>query len=413
MVRWKYIWYIAQKDLKRFSRDRGALIFFILFPLMFMTLFSFMGGEAEDPRFELHVITLEAPGGLSYQIISSMETDEEAELELGTPIIIWDKDYEEALRRVEDKELDGFLVFPEGFTEGIYSGSGTKLEVVTDPSNINTRAALQGLASGISSEIGSLFVMASSSLELMIDSGQLAPDDTEGIQTVVSRLYTGQDVGGGMTSGIDITIEKTGELEAENGINWSLTGYLVMFVFFGAAMAAEAIVKERENHTLERLLTGSIRREEILGGMFLGTAIKGIIQIILFWTFGILVFNADLGLAPAAVIVLSLLMVIMSSAFAIMLATLVKTQRSAGSVGTLTSLVLAPLGGCWWPLFILPKWMQGLAKVTPHGWANTGFNKLMLFGAEFGDVIPEMLILVAFTVVFGVIAIWKFRTDAT
>jgi len=121
----------------------------------------------------------------------------------------------------------------------------------------------------------------------------------------------------------------------------------------------------------------------------------------------------NLGLAPAAVIILSLLMVIMFSAFAIMLATLVKTQRSAGSVGTLTSLVLAPLGGCWWPLFILPKWMQGLAKVTPHGWANTGFNKLMLFGAGFGDIIPEILILVAFTVVFGVIAIWKFRTNAS
>ncbi len=55
-------------------------------------------------------------------------------------------------------------------------------------------------------------------------------------------------------------------------------------------------------------------------------------------------------------------MVIMSAAFGIMLATLVKTQRSAGSVAVLASLVLAPLRGCWWFLFILPKWMQALAK---------------------------------------------------
>ena len=102
----------------------------------------------------------------------------------------------------------------------------------------------------------------------------------------------------------------------------------------------------------------------------------------------------------------------MSSAFGIMLATFARTQRSASSIAVLTSLILAPLGGCWWPLFVLPKWMQALAKITPHGWANTGFNKLMLFGADFSAVIPEMLILVGFAILFGIIAVWRFRTDA-
>ena len=132
----------------------------------------------------------------------------------------------------------------------------------------------------------------------------------------------------------------------------------------------------------------------------------------IFWVVGILAFNTDLGLSPAAVIILSILMVIMSSAFGIMLATLVKTQRSAGSIAVLTSLALAPLGGCWWPLFILPKGMQALAKITPHGWANTGFNKLMLFGGDFSSVLPEMLALIGFAVLFGIIAIWRFRTSA-
>jgi ABC-2 type transport system permease protein len=105
-------------------------------------------------------------------------------------------------------------------------------------------------------------------------------------------------------------------------------------------------------------------------------------------------------------------MVIMSSAFAIMLAALVRTQRSAGSVAVLLSLVMAALVGCWWPLFITPSWMQSIAKVTPHAWANTGFNKLMVFGAEFGAVVPEMLVLLGFAALFGIIAIWRFRTSA-
>jgi ABC-2 type transport system permease protein len=105
-------------------------------------------------------------------------------------------------------------------------------------------------------------------------------------------------------------------------------------------------------------------------------------------------------------------MIIMSSAFGVMLATLVKTERSAVSIGNLTSLILAPLGGCWWPLFITPMWMQSIAKITPHAWATTAFNKLLVFGADFNSVILNMLILAGFAVVFGAIALMRFRTDA-
>jgi hypothetical protein len=36
----------------------------------------------------------------------------------------------------------------------------------------------------------------------------------------------------------------------------------------------------------------------------------------------------------------------------------------------------------------------------------------MLFGADFGAVVPEMLVLTGFSVVFGIIATWRFRTSA-
>jgi len=211
---------------------------------------------------------------------------------------------------------------------------------------------------------------------------------------------------------IALRTDKVGEVEAENPSNWVIPGYLVMFVFFAAAVTAETIVRERQNHTLERLLASSVKRESILGGIFTGTVIKGLIQIIIFWTFGILVFHVDLGLSPLAVIILSVLMVLMSSAFALMLATLARTLRSAASLAVITSLVLAPLGGCWWPSFLYPEWLQNIARITPHAWATGGFNKLMVYGAGFGDVMPSMLALLGFAVIFGVIAAWRFRTSA-
>ncbi|MGB3129773.1 MAG: ABC transporter permease [Dehalococcoidia bacterium] len=406
-----HIWFIMLKDLKLFSRDRMAMVLFIVFPLMFVVLFNLLLADvcSEDERLELHVATQEADGGLSHQIIGALETKDDSELEPGDPEIIWDRDYAEARQAVEDGELDGFLVFPEDFTERVVRGDETELEVVADAGATSTRAALYGLGRSIATRIGSTQVATRATVELMIGQGLLDPWDQAAIDEVIEQVAEAMAAAEPF---VEFEAQQVGDVEPENAANFVIPGYLVMFVFFAAALGAEVIIRERQNHTLERLLASSVRRESILGGVFAGTAAKGLIQIAVFWAVGILVFNIDLGLSPAAVIILSILMVIMSSAFAIMLAALVRTQRSAGSLAVLVSLVLAPLGGCWWPLFITPTWMQFLAKFTPHGWANTGFNKLMLFGAEFGDVLPEMLALVGFAVVFAIIGIWRFRTSA-
>jgi ABC-2 type transport system permease protein len=409
-----HIWFIMLKDLKLFSRDRLAWFFFILFPFMFVIMFNFLLADvgSEDERLALHVATQEAEGGISYQILQAMETGNVSELEPGDPQIIWDRDYQEARQAVEDGELDGFVAFPGDFSERVFSGESTELKVVSDADASSNRAALYGLGSSIATRIGSMQVAAGATVELMIVNGLLNPWDQSAIDRVVQDIISVQEATAAEESVIGFDTQRVGDMEAMNPSNFVIPGYLVMFVFFAAALGAEAIVRERQNHTLERLLATSVRRESILGGIFASSTAKGLIQIAIFWLAGILAFNIDLGLSPAAVIILSILMVIMSSAFAIMLAALVRTQRSAGSLAVLVALILAPLGGCWWPLFITPTWMQFLAKFTPHGWANTGFNKLMLFGAEFGDVVPEMLALVGFAVVFAIIGIWRFRTSA-
>lgn len=403
MIQFRQVWFIALKDLNLFVRDRMALFFFILFPFLFVVMFNFILRDigAEDDRLVFHLVTLEKETemALSYQIIGAIETEDESSLEPGEPMFVWEKDYDEMRRQVDEKELDGFIAFPRDFTEGVFSGNGTKIEVVVDPEAVNTRAALYGLAQGISSWISAEQVVWSAVSEL-------AGEQAQGLlQSLTGQIMSGESL-------IGYTTEKVGEVEAEQPSNYVVPGYLVMFVFFAAALSAEAIVRERQNHTLERLLSSSVRKATIIGGIFTGTAAKGIVQIIIFWVAGILIFNIDLGLSPAAVILLSILMVIVSAAFGVMLATMVKTSRSAGAIANLAALIMAPLGGCWWPLFITPQWMQFLARATPHGWANTGFNKLMLFGAEFGDVLPEMLALVIFAVVFGAIAIWRFRPAA-
>ena len=100
--------------MRLFAADRRALFFFIAFPFMFIVLFNFLlaGATQQDNRLELHLVTRENSGGLSRSIIDNLETKDESELEPGEPKFVWDKYYDLALWKVEQRELDGFILFP-------------------------------------------------------------------------------------------------------------------------------------------------------------------------------------------------------------------------------------------------------------------------------------------------------------
>jgi ABC-2 type transport system permease protein len=407
MKQLKNAWYIGIKELKIFASDRAALIFSIIFPFFFVTLFYFLfqGVGAQDQRLILYVTTQEPAGSISYNIVSALQTTDTSTLQPGQPDIIWIQDYNDAQTEVQQKKISGFLSFPPDFTQNVQAGKATSLYIVVDPSDTYTRAALDGLAQGIASEMAAREVEAGAAASLLASSGQSAD-----IQSVVTQIYNGsQSSNAGL---IQSVIQQVGPVEAINPSNWVIPGYLVMFVFFTAALSAERLVRERQNHTLERLLASSVSKEALLGGVYLGTVMKGLVQIVIFWGIGILLYHLNLGTEPFAVILISILVTLMAAAFSLMLATLVKSERAASSVGVLASLILAPLGGCWWPLFITPQWMQNLALFTPHGWATTAFNKLLLYGGNFHDVVSAMLALVGFGLVFAALAVTRFRTSS-
>ncbi len=381
---------IAAKDTKIFVRDRFALGFSFLFPLMFVLGFTLAMGDVgpEDEQLQLTVATLEDEG-ITRQIIDSLAES--------TEFSIQEMAYEEALQAVEDEDLAGFVAFPSDFTANLISGKPTSLEVVANADNPGDGAALVGLAQAIAGGASNTVIAVRGIIDLKIAEGGGIPEfPPESLEQEAAELIGFETV-------------QVAEIESFNASSFTLPGYLTMFVFFAASLSAMAIARERQTQTLERLMSNGVRRESVVFGKYLGAAYKGLMQLAVLWLVGVLAFKIDLGASPLAVILISLLMVLASSGFGVMLASIVRTENSANSVAVLCSLALAALGGSWWPLFITPQWMQSLAKVTPHAWANTGFNKLMLFGAEFGDVYLEMLALVVFGVVFVIVALLRFR----
>ena len=376
---------LAAKDLRLFGRDRFGLAFALLFPLVFAVAFTHArdGGRPRDEAPRLTVVAHDKEGI-------------PREVSAGLADAGWTVDErtrDEALDALEKDEIGGFLLFSEGFGARIASGGGARIHVVVSGSDPAEEAALEGVARAVAGRIETLALAARAVAAI---DGARAPDGER--LSVVSRL----------PPLATLETRRTGDAEY-NPANFTLPGYLTMFVFFVAALGAESIVRERQTRTLERLLSSGVRAPSIAAGKFLAGTCKGLTQLAVLWTVGVFGLSMDLGVSPGAVVAVSVLFVLASAAFGVMLAAMVDTMRSAASIAVLASLTLAPLGGCWWPLFIAPDWLQALARLTPHGWANDAFNRLMVFGARAADVVPDMLALVAFTVVFGAIALLRFR----
>ena len=379
---------LAWKDTRIFFRDRAALAFAFLLPFVFVIGFTLalrdVGPENEALQF---TIATQESVGISVQAVETIVA--------ATDGLTATRGYDDALAAVDAGEIDGFVAFPPDFTQRFLSGETATLEVVVGDVPPAEEAALRGFAQ----EIAVRFSEAQATLSAVVALG--SPQDAA---SAMEELFS--DDGG---PAIGLRVEQVGEIAPFNASNFTLPGYLTMFVFFTAAMGAEALARERQTHTLERLMANGVRRESLIVGKFLAGGIIGVTQVAVMWVVGALAFGIDLGASPVAVVLLSLLMVVASAAFGVMLASFVGNVRTASAAGVLTSLVLAPIGGSWWPLFITPPFMQSLARLTPHGWANGGLNKLMLFGAEFTDVGPEMIALVVFAAVFLAVALWRFR----
>lgn len=334
---------LAAKDMRIFWRDPFGLVVAFLFPLLFTVAFTHAeeGGEPRDAAPRLTVVAHEKQGIL--QEISAGLAD--------TGWTVDERTRKEARDALEKGEIGGFLLFPGDFGARIATGGEARIHVVVSGNDPAADATLEGVARAVAGRIETL-VLAARAV------GALEParaPDAEKL-SAVSRL----------PPLVSIETRRTGEI-GYNPANFKLPGYLTMFVFLVAALGAGSIVRERQTRTLERLMSNGVRAPSILAGKLLTSAGKGLTQLAVLWTVGVFGLSIDLGAAPGAVVVVSLLFVLAAATFGVMLAAMVNTQRSAASIAVLASLTLAPLGGRWWPLLIAPDWLQALARLTPHG----------------------------------------------
>jgi ABC-type multidrug transport system permease subunit len=172
---------------------------------------------------------------------------------------------------------------------------------------------------------------------------------------------------------------------------------LMMTVIYGGVF----LTSEKRSRMLSRQISLPVTRRQIILGKLGGRFLIAAVQISMLVLAGRFLFGISFGHSPAGLIVLLASYALAVAGLAVMLGALLRTPEQASGVGWMVSMVLAAMGGCWWPSEVVPDWLWKAAHVLPTAWAMDAFHALISFGSGVEAIVAPSLALVAFGVLFA------------
>ena len=173
---------------------------------------------------------------------------------------------------------------------------------------------------------------------------------------------------------------------------------------------AEMIQWERWEGTIEYTLMAPVRRTTQMLGVSIFSIGYGLLRTVLLLGGTALFFDLDLGRANY----LSALVVLLVGSLSfvgigIMASTLplLSAERGAQMVFIISALLLL-ISGVYYPVDVLPRWMQWLATVSPATYVLDGTRAAILEGAGVGDLGRELLLLLLIGIVSIPAGVWVF-----
>jgi ABC-2 type transport system permease protein len=191
----------------------------------------------------------------------------------------------------------------------------------------------------------------------------------------------------------------------------SSAGQMITWVFIPLIGICGMFAFERQQGTLRRLLTTPTRKSTYLLGTIIGQGLTALVQMLLLITFGIFVMKLNWGSQPLALAVMMVTSVLAAVALGTTLGTFVKTESQASGLSIIAGMVMALLGGCWYPLELFPQTVQSIVKILPTTWAMRGMLDIVLRSQGLTAILPTAGILLGFAVLFFTVGIWRFKFE--
>lgn len=424
------IFSVLKKDLLLLLRDRAGLIVLFLMPLAFIIPISIALGAGDgyglnrnNQMIVLPVVDYDkGPRAQSLQV--AVGESLKLEKEYGADLIQSTQMQNELDCAQDDPETPvnnpacvekvgrallergsrtAVLIIPQGFSASIDKGTPVSVSLIYSPVGDSIQLKqVEGVVHGATIKI-SLEKQVSGGLSQLSDLAALAPDTVR--QSVEAQAATPQPKNQNPAISLkkitptNYTLNVTPDTYQQ-----TIPGYTVMYVFFIIATMSASIAQEQSTGTFRRLLSAPVSRAELLGGKLLTAMLVGLAQVFILFGVGAAAFKLDLGGDPLAFFLLTIALVAAATAIGLAAAT---TQLKRGGL-TAPLVIAALLGGCLFPLDLMPPFLRGLSLLVPHSWAMNGYLNLMVRGQGLQQIFPQIAALVGFAALFFLIALRRF-----
>jgi ABC-2 type transport system permease protein len=197
-----------------------------------------------------------------------------------------------------------------------------------------------------------------------------------------------------------------------NGYAHSFGGMSVQFILFMGIDVGIGVLLQRQRGLWKRLRAAPLSRGLLLGSRAISAAM--ISMLILLVVFGVarVVFGVRIEGSMAGFLGVCVAFSLMTAAFGLLVAAFGKTPEATRGLSIFVTLIMVMLGGAWVPTFIFPQWLQTVTTFVPTRWAMDGFDAMTWRGLGFSAAIGPITAMLAGTVVFGVLAVSRFRWEA-
>ena len=400
---------LALKDLQQHLREKMFVLFMLVMPIAFTAFMGFafgQAGAAGDPRLPVGFVDNDNASVLSRGLLDLLETSG-----VIRPVVLQGADVDRANEKVKNEELAAVVIVPAGF--GAQTVDDIRLDIIADMNATAGHTARNAIQTALVRLIGAMQV-AQISVERMAavkpfadEAAQRAAFDA----AIAQASAAWQDTPIGVTVETAIAASDDAQRPAPTGNAQASPGMIVQFTILGLVSSASILVLERKTRTLQRLLTTSMRRWEIIAGHTLAMFVIVLTQEALLVAAGQLIFGVDYAREPLAVLMVMAGLAAWIAGLGLFISTLAKVEDQAAVFSLIAMFLFSALGGAWFPLEGTGPAFNTIGHLTPGAWAMDGFQNVVVRGLGIESVLLPSGVLLAYAAAFFGLAVWRFKFE--
>lgn len=402
-MQFRQIFSLSLSYLVQTYRGWSTIVFWIAMPIAFTAIIGLATGPSDSKVLPIAIVNQDN-GAFGQKLIDKISSTE--------PVKILTMDAFSKIKATADSFYQAVFIIPPGFSQNLPQGATEPLTLYVSAENVDKNWQLEEIFITSIQELYGIFVAARISAEVNKSLSGVADGET------TSRLYE-QSLERAVSleseyKPVVASIKFEGNADSQSvatGLNQSSPGMLIMFSMLFALSGTTVLLQEREQGTLRRLMLMPITKTTLILGKLSGVYVAGLIQIALLIVAGYILFDVAWDQAPISLVIVTASYMFAVTSFGMLIASIAKTFSQANSLSTTVVMGFASLGGAWWPLDIVPEWMRTIGYFVPTSWAMEGFQGVILHGDQLHDLSTQIIILLAFGLLYSSISIWRFKFE--